>query len=80
MKKEAKTEAQIAAEKQEMDALMQSIITLSNRIPDKVINGSNNIAVAFKDHAFQARRVATAARPNLDKLRSAHSLLNGYYK
>lgn len=79
-KKEAKSDVQVAAEKAEAEELKARILAATNTVPAKIRNeGSYQAAVNFKNHAIQARKAAEAKQPTLPKLRSAWSLISGYY-
>ena len=80
MKKEAKSEIQIAAEKAEAEELRQKILSATSTVPAKLRNeGSYQAAVNFKNHAISARKTAESKSPTLSKLRTAWPLISGYY-
>lgn len=79
MKKEAKSDVQAAAEKAESEELRQKVLVSTNTIPAKIRNdGSYQAAVHFKKYAIEARKAAESKQLN-QKLRSAWSLISGYY-
>ena len=78
-KAQAKSEAQIEADKREVVELTQQILTATNTIPEKVRNDSSHqVAVAFKA-AAAARKAAESTQPRLPKLRSAWAVISPYY-
>ena len=80
MKKESKSEAMIAAEKAEQEELIARNLQCTNQVPKKIMtDASYQVAVQFKKYALDARKAAESQRPNLQKLRSAWSLISGYY-
>lgn len=80
MKKEAKSELQLQAEKEELERLVREIKEMTNRIPAKILNSASyQAAVTFKELAFAARKAAESSRPQLAKLRSAYSSISAYY-
>jgi hypothetical protein len=80
MKKERKSEAQIAAERAEAEELRSKIIAATNTIPVKVRNeASYQAVVSFKNFALEARKAAESKRDDVMKLRAAWSLISGYY-
>lgn len=79
-KKPQKSETQIAEEKAEMERLSKEILSLTDRIPAKVMNETGFYgAQTFKAVAMNARRVAQSTKPNLERLRSSRSALTPYY-
>lgn len=80
MKKEAKSEALIAAEKAEAEALRARILAATNTIPAKVRNDSSyQAAVNFKTLAVSARKATESRQPTLAKLRTAWQQISVYY-
>jgi hypothetical protein len=79
-KKNVKTEAQVMAEKQEAEDLASSILGMTTRIPEKIINDAGaNLVRQYKKAAAKAVSVANLRNKNLTKLREAHSLIKQFY-
>lgn len=79
-KKEQKSEAQIASDKAETEALIKRIIEATNTVPAKIRNEAMyQQAVNFKQLAIAARKAAESKSPTLEKLRTAWSTISGYY-
>jgi hypothetical protein len=76
-----KTAAQELAEKQEADELRQRIIDATKRVPKCVLEGSQQMAVAYKAAAEKAHKAASSKTQsaNVHKMRDAWSLISGYY-
>ena len=70
-KKEGKTPEAIAAEQAEIAKMRSEILALCNRVPQSVLAGSYNTAVAWKKAAHDAYRLATSKAPTLTKLHDA---------
>lgn len=80
MKKEQKTEVQVAAEKREMEDLQARILKATSNIPKKIMNEADFYAAKnFKTLAVAARKAAESNSPRLEKLRSAWSSIQHYY-
>ncbi len=78
--KNIKTEAQVAAEKQEAEDLASGILTMTKRIPEKIINDAGaNLVRQYKAAASKAVSVANLRNRNLTKLRAAYSLIKQFY-
>lgn len=81
MNKVTKSPAQEQAERREAAELQQKIIRATDGIPRHVMDGSQQVAAAFKEHALKARKMATNRRYASDvwKMREAWNLISGYY-
>jgi len=78
-KDDFKTEAQIEAEKREATELIEKILTKTNTIPPKVMNGSYQMAVNYKEAALGARSAAMSKAPRLGKLRDAWQSISYFF-
>lgn len=56
----------------------QEIKRLLSRIPDKVVNGSYNMALGYKIVAEKARTIAGKSRPSEAELLRAYADLKAY--
>jgi len=80
MKKENyKTDATIESEKKEAAELIERILSKTNTIPPRVMAGSYQTAVSYKDAALSARKQAESKAPRLAKLRDAWLSIQHYY-
>lgn len=71
----------IEEERRERTKLINDINQMTDRIPKKVLNGTDQIGAArFKEKAFNARKIANSAKPPLAKLRAAYLSIEGYYR
>lgn len=81
MKKEGKLPAQIAAERAEAKELAATILKLTERIPQHVMDTPGVMyARQFKESMSKARTVASAGTLSLHKLRTAMNDVNFYYR
>lgn len=81
MKKEAKLPAIIAAERAEAKELAEKILTMTQRIPQHVIDTPGVMyAQAFKASMCKARAAASQTALSLPKLRTAMADVNHYYR
>lgn len=74
-----KTDTQIEAERKEAQELIDRIVAKTNTIPPKVMQGSYQMAVNYKEAAMGARSAATSKAPRLGKLRDAWNAISFYY-
>ncbi|MEI5998266.1 hypothetical protein H3V53_13940 [Paraburkholderia bengalensis] len=69
--KQVKTPEAIAAEQAEIELLRAELTRLCNKVPQCVLAGSYDRAVAWKKRAIDALRLAESKAPTLAKLRNA---------
>lgn len=70
-KKESKTPEALAAEQAEIAKMRSEIQALCNKVPQSVLGGSVQTAIAWKKAAREAYRLATSKAPTLTKLHDA---------
>jgi len=70
-----KTPEAIQAEQEEILRLREEIKRLCNRVPDSVLQGSYQTAIAWKKAAADAYELATSKAPTLTKLHDAKSAM-----
>lgn len=71
--KQVKTPEAIAAEQAEIERLRAELAGLCNKVPQCVLAGSYDRAVAWKSRAIDALRLAQSKAPTLTKLRLSQS-------
>lgn len=78
----AKSPAQIAEERAETEDLRLRVLRATDGIPRHVMNGSQQLAALFKEHAAKARKMAEhkTYSKNLVKMRQAWNLISVYYR
>lgn len=74
-----KTDTQIEAERKEAQELIDRIVAKTNTIPPKVMHGSYQMAINYKEAAMGARSAATSKAPRLGNLRDAWNAISFYY-
>ena len=80
--KKFKEPAVVMAEKQEAIELFNRILSATDGIPRHVMNGSQQTAAAFKQHASKAREMALRKgnKEKVEKMREAWGLISSYYR
>lgn len=66
-------------EKQEISKVRKEIDQYLKRIPARVVNGSHNEAVSFKEAVKKAQKAVYSTRSNLHKLRECAGELARFY-
>jgi hypothetical protein len=71
----AKTPEAIAAERAQIEKMCAELKALCNRVPQTVLGGSYQTAVAWKKAASDAYKLATSKSPTLAKLVDARTAM-----